>query len=343
MHIGILGGGNISESHLKAALEIDGLEVSAVCGQNQKKVEELAGICQAVTYTDTGAFLKHRPMELVAIGSPSGLHAEQGIAAARAGLHVLVEKPIDISVVRAKKLITVCEKAGVKLGVFFQDRVAPDSRRLKKMITSGRLGDLLLATAHVKWYRPPEYYGDSRWRGTWALDGGGAVMNQAIHTVDLLLWFLGDVRRVTGLTRTQLHEIEVEDTAVAVLEFENGVLGTFEASTSAFPGQPRKMFISGSEGTVSLEHDRLVAIDLHTSRESDKRPEAAERNLSESSPVVSDVTGHREILRDFIEAIQGNRSPLCDGHEACRSVELIEAIYRSAREGRTVSLGTEGP
>jgi predicted dehydrogenase len=143
---------------------------------------------------------------------------------------------------------------------------------------------------------------------------------------------------VTELTRTQLHEIEVEDTAVALLEFESGALGTFEASTSAFPGQPRKLFVSGSEGTISLEHDRIVAIDLHSARESDMKPQATGRNLSESSPVVSDVTGHREILRDFIEAIQLDRPPLCDGREGRRSVELVEAIYKSAREGAPVSL-----
>jgi predicted dehydrogenase len=338
MNVGILGGGNISESHLKAALEIDGVEVSAVCGQNRQKVEALANICQATTYIDTAEFLKHRPMDLVAIGSPSGIHAEQGIAAAGAGLHVLVEKPIDISTERADQLISACARANRKLGIFFQDRVAPDSRRLKRMIDSGGLGDVLLATAHVKWYRPPDYYGDSRWRGTWELDGGGALMNQAIHTVDLLLWLLGDVRQVTALTRTQLHEIEVEDTAVAILDFESGALGTFEASTSAYPGQPRKLFVSGSEGTVSLEHDKIVAIDLHSAHETDSKPEATGRNLSESSPVVSDVTGHREIIRDFIEAIELDRPPLCDGFEARRSVELVEAIYRSAREGVPVAL-----
>ncbi|MGW8182272.1 MAG: Gfo/Idh/MocA family protein, partial [bacterium] len=305
---------------------------------NQTKVKDLASSCQASIYSDTEAFLQHRPMDIVAIGSPSGVHAEQGIAAARSGLHVLVEKPIDINTKRADELISACNRARVKLGVFFQDRVAQDSLRLKELITSGRLGDILLATAHVKWYRPPDYYGDSRWRGTWALDGGGAVMNQAIHTVDLLLWLLGSVKCVTALARTQLHKIEVEDTAVAVLEFENGALGTFEASTSAFPGQPRKLFVSGSEGTVYLEHDRIVSVDLHSTQESETKPEVSSRNLSESSPVVSNVTGHREILRDFIEAIQLDRPPLCDGNEGRKSLELVEAIYRSAREGSPVSL-----
>ena len=339
MHIGILGGGNISESHLKAALEIEDLEVSAVCGQNQQKVEKLASHCQAATYSETAEFLKHRPMDLVAIGSPSGLHGEQGIAAAKAGLHVLVEKPLEINTERADQLISECDRAKVKLGIFFQDRVAPDSRRLKKLINNGELGRISLATAHVKWYRPPEYYGDSRWRGTWALDGGGAVMNQAIHTVDLLLWLLGDVRCVTALTKTQLHDIEVEDTAVALWEFKSGALGTFEATTAAFPGQPRRLFVSGSEGTVTFEHDRIVSFDLHSGHDaSDQEPAAEGRNLSESSPVVSDVTGHREILRDFIDAIRLDRPPICDGREGRRSVELVEAIYRSARERTTVSL-----
>ncbi len=338
MHIGILGGGNISESHLRAALEIDGLEISAICGQNQEKVKNLASTCHAASYGETEAFLRHRPMDLVAIGTPSGLHAEQGIAAAQEGLHVLVEKPIDTKTKRADKLISECDQANVKLGVFFQDRVAPDTRRLKQMINAGKLGDILLVTAHVKWYRPPEYYGDSRWRGTWALDGGGAVMNQAIHTVDLLLWLMGDVKRVNAFTRTQLHDIEVEDTAVAILEFKSGALGTFEASTAAFPGEPRRLFVSGSEGTISLEHDRIVKIELHSGRKSDGKAEVMGRNLSESSPVVSDVTGHREILRDFIAAIEQDRAPLCDGREGRRSVELVEAMYESARDGIPVTL-----
>lgn len=339
--VGILGGGNISETHLRAAQEAEGVQVAAVCGYNAAKVAKLGESAGVPAYTDLENFLSHQPMDLVAIGSPSGKHAEQGIQAAERGLHVLVEKPIDITTERADQLIATCSRKGVKLGVFFQDRVAPDLQRLKSMIDNGDLGRIHLATAHVKWYRPPEYYGDSRWRGTWALDGGGAVINQAIHTVDLILWLLGDVGRVYAATGTKLHDIETEDTAVAVIEFKSGTLATFEAATSAYPGQPRRIFVSGSEGTAQVEHDLLVAVDLVNSTVDTQAKGEPGRNLSESSPVVENVTGHRLIIEDFVKAIEADIDPLCDGLEGRRSVELIEAIYKSARTRQPIELVTD--
>jgi len=339
--IGILGGGNISESHMKAAQEAKGVRIAAVCGYNADKVAKLAETASVPAYTDLDEFLGHKPMDMVAIGSPSGTHAEQGVQAAEKGLHVLVEKPIDITTERADLLIETCSRKGVKLGVFFQDRVAPDLQRLKSMIDNGELGTIHLATAHVKWFRPPEYYGDSQWRGTWALDGGGAAMNQGSHTVDLLLWLLGQPKRVYGLTGTKLHSIETEDTAVAVIEFESGALATFEAATSAFPGQPRRLFVSGSEGTAQVEHDQLVSIDLADSTMSTEEKGEPARNLSESSPVVENVTGHRLIIEDFVRAIEQDLNPLCDGAEGRRCVELIEAIYKSAGTNQPVEFGSD--
>ena len=199
----------------------------------------LAAQYDAGAYETLDAFLDHRPMDMVAIGTPSGLHGEHGIAAARRGLHVLVEKPIEITSQRADVLIAEAARAGVTLGVLFQDRLKPGVQRMKALVDSGRLGTPILATAHVKWYRSPSYYADSRWRGTIALDGGGALINQAVHTIDLLLWLFGPVRRVFGRTATRLHRIESEDTAVAALEFASGALGTVEAATSAYPGYSR--------------------------------------------------------------------------------------------------------
>ena len=175
MRVGLIGGGNISATHARAAEAIPGVEIVAIYGSNPKKVAALAGARHAVAYSDFEKFLAHRPMDFVAIGSPSGLHAEHGIAAARRGLHVLVEKPIDIHTARADALIAEADKAGVKLGVFFQDRFKPDLIHLKQWLDSGSLGKVHLVDARVKWYRPPEYYTNSRWRGTWALDGGGAA------------------------------------------------------------------------------------------------------------------------------------------------------------------------
>src|SRR6266404_7103206 len=163
-HIGIIGGGGISETHALAAREIDGVKIAAIFGRNREKIDRLSDLYGGKAYQDFQAFLQHQPMSMVLIGSPSGLHAEQGIAAARHGLHVLVEKPLDINLDRADALIAECEQAGVKLGVFFQDRVAPGICKLKELIDAGRLGKLILVSARVKWYRPPEYYSGSRWR-----------------------------------------------------------------------------------------------------------------------------------------------------------------------------------
>lgn len=338
IHIGIVGGGNISETHARAAREIEGVEIAAIYGLNREKSKQLGQRYGGVVYTDFEGFLEHRLLNLVAIGSPSGLHAEQGIAAARHGLHVIVEKPIDITVARAGALIVECEKAGVKLGVFFQDRVAPDLCRLKDLIDAGRLGKPVLVSARVKWFRPPEYYSGSRWRGTYALDGGGALINQGVHTVDLLLWLMGDVTRVQAKAITALHKIEVEDTVVATLEFSSGAVGALEVATSAYPGYPRRLEVTGSEGTIIVEDDRIVAADLRTPLEDLLLTADRKSHSSATSPVVSDVSGHRRLLEDFIRAIETNGSPRCDGHEGRRSLELVEAIYESARSGRPVSL-----
>ena len=344
-HLGILGGGNISQTHARAAQEIGGARVVAVCGQNVNRIKQLADPLGAVAYEDLNTFLTHRPMEAVLIGSPSGLHAEQGIQAARHGLHVLVEKPLAISTAQADALIAACDKEGVKLSVFFQDRVAPEVRKLKELLDRGALGKPILASARVKWYRPPEYYSGSRWRGTWALDGGGALMNQGIHTVDLLLWLMGDVRTLWAKARTALHNIEVEDTVVATLDFASGAIGSLEATTSAYPGYSRRLELTGSEGTIILENDRLVAADLRTPLAnpiSERETIADERA---TSPTISDVRGHRAVIEDLLQAISTDRQPLCDGREGRRSVELVQAIYRSSQTGQAVNLaaGDERP
>ncbi len=338
MRIGIVGGGNISETHARAARAIPGVEIAALCGGNKEKVERLCREHGGTPYTDFEKFLAHKPMEMVALGSPSGMHAEQGIAAARHGLHVLTEKPMDITIAQADALIAATDKAGVKLGVFHQDRFKPDLRRVKDLLDGGILGKPILAEARVKWYRPPEYYADSKWRGTTALDGGGALMNQGVHTVDLLLWLWGDVVAVQAKMASSLHKIESEDTLVALLEFANGALGTLIATTSIFPGYPRRVELSGSEGTLAIEQDLLVRADLHKPDPSLIRNEAGDQNPSAASPTVSDIRGHKAALEDFLRAIETNGQPACKGREGRRSVALVEAIYEAARSGTRVSV-----
>ncbi len=342
IHVGLIGGGNITETHARAARAIPGVAIAAIHGSNAEKIARLSREHGGTPYPDLDAFLQHRPMDLVILGSPSGLHAAQGIAAARSGLHVLTEKPIEISTVRADALIEAARQSKIQLGVIFQDRTKPHIRQLKNWLEQGLLGKLLLVDARVKWYRPPEYYANSRWRGTLALDGGGALINQGIHTVDLLLWLLGDVAGVQARTATQLHQIEAEDTATAILEFANGALGVFHATTAAYPGYPRRVEITGTEGTVVLEHDRIVAANL-------RNPQAAadlaaqldstvDQNQSASSATVSDFRGHQAVLEDFLQAIQSNHAPACDGPEGRRSLALVEAIYRAARDAASSKL-----
>ncbi len=329
VHIGIWGGGSISDTHARAAAEIEGVRVAAVGGINAAKVKAIADRHQAAAFSDLGALVGHRPLDILLIGSPSGLHADDGITAARAGLHVLVEKPLDVTVEKADALISVCRDAGVKLGVFFQDRFAPDLVRLKEALGQGVLGRPFLASARVKWWRPPEYYSSSRWRGTVALDGGGATVNQGIHTLDLLLWLLGDVRGVFARRASARHAIEVEDTLVATLEFANGALATYEATTAAFPGYPRQIELSGSEGTVVVRQNRVVAADLKTPVAGLVSDPGADTS-SASSPIVGDISGHKAAINDLLLAIRANSEPRCNGLEGRRSVELVEALYRSA-------------
>jgi len=225
--------------------------------------------------------------------------------------------------------------------VCFQDRVATEIVRLKQLVDAGRIGKPILVSGKVKWYRPPEYYTDSRWRGSSTLDGGGALMNQGVHTVDLLLWLMGDVVRVNAKAITALHKIEVEDTVVTTLQFARAI-GTLEAATSAYPGYRRRVELTGSEGTIILEDNQIVAVDLRIPGEDLPSPhdnlKEASTNPSATSPVVSDVGGHRKILEDFIRAIETDGKPACDGYEGRRSVELVQAIYESSRTGESVTL-----
>jgi len=334
-HIGLIGGGNITDTHARAVRAIPGVEIAAIYGTNKGKIDRLCHEYGGKPYDDFDAFLNHRPLDMVAIGSPSGLHAQQGIAAARHGLHVLTEKPIEITTARADTLIEATEKAGVKLGVIFQDRTRPETRQLKQWMNDRLIGKPILVDARVKWYRPPDYYGKSRWRGTLSLDGGGALINQAIHTVDLLLWLLGDVVRVQARIATALHSIEGEDVAVAILEFSSGATGVFQATTAAYPGYPRRLEITGSEGTVILENDRIIAKDLRNSPHGATVSTPPDDNLRASSPAVADCSGHQAMFEDFLHAIEHNTTPLCDGRDGRRSIALVEAIYRAA--GRITS------
>jgi UDP-N-acetyl-2-amino-2-deoxyglucuronate dehydrogenase len=332
IHIGLIGGGNITETHARAVNAIPGAQISAIYGINAEKVAHLCREHAGKPFADFQAFLSHRPMQAVILGSPSGQHAEQGVAAAQRGLHILTEKPIDISTKRADTLIDAANRSGVKLAVIFQDRLKPNIQMLKQWLDTGVLGKSLLIDARVKWYRPPGYYSNSKWRGTLALDGGGALINQAIHTVDLLLWLFGDVVRLQARTATLLHKIEAEDTAIAHLEFASGAVATLLATTAAYPGYPRRLEITTTEGSVILEHDRVVAVDFRNPPPNIATNVSGDANQSASSATVTDITAHKAVIENFLSSIVNNTPLTCDGPEGRRSLALVEAIYRGAKQ-----------
>ena len=307
MRIGIIGGGGISATHVRAARGIDGVAVVAVYGYNREKTAALAAEADAVAYDDFERFLAH-PMDMVAIGSPSGLHAEQAVAAVRRGLHALVEKPLDVIPAAIDTLIAEADRAGRTVGVIFQERLLPEVVALKARLDAGEFGTPLFISGQMHWYRPPAYYTSSRWRGTRSLDGGGVLINQGIHTLDLMLHLFGGVRRVSGCLATRLHAIEVEDTAAALLEFDSGALGVFEGTTAAAPGFPRRLEIAGSAGRAVYEDPPRPA-------------------------TVADPLPHRRVFEDFIEAVRDGRPPMCDARDGRRSVALIDAICRSQTSG----------
>jgi len=343
---GIVGCGMIAGFHARAINDIRGAKVVAVHTsnpENGKKIAEIVGGCEI--YTDYKEFLRHPGMHIVNVCTPSGAHLEPAAAAAAAGKHVVVEKPLEITLPRCDKLIAACEKNNVKLCAIFPSRFSPANIALKQAIDSGRFGKLTLGDTYVKWWRSQEYYDSGKWRGTWELDGGGAYMNQAIHNVDLLYWFMGDVAEVSGITATLAHErIEVEDTGVAALRFANGALGVIEATTSAYPGLLKKTEIHGTKGTVIVEQDDILLwqFEKDTAKDRSIREKFAKRvggTGGASNPAAISYQGHLDQLKDFVKAIQTGGEPLVNGSEGRKSVEIILAIYKSSKTGRRIELG----
>jgi len=336
LRVGFTGGGNITDTHLRAVQGVPGLQAVGICGSNAAKVGAIAAKDGLLTAPSLAALLDATQLDIVCIGSPSGVHADEIALAASRGCHVLCEKPLDVTCARVDMAIEAVERAGVSLGLFFQDRCTPAFREARDAIAAGQLGRILLVDARVKWWRTPEYYKSAAWRGTPSLDGGGALMNQGIHTIDLLLFLLGDVKEVQARTATTLHAIEVEDTLVATMVYASGALGTFHATTAAWPGYPRRIEISGTEGTLQLEHDRIAGWDLKSGHVAGATLTSASQ--SASTAVVADATPHRRVVEDFVLALQHGRRPACDGREGRRSIALAQALYEAARTGRTTAV-----
>lgn len=343
---GIVGCGMIAAFHVRAIQDLPDAKVVALHTSNRANAQKIADqVGGCAIYTDYAEFLKHPGLQIVNICTPSGAHLDPAVAAAAAGKHVVVEKPLEITLERCDAIIAACERAGVKLCTIFPSRFSPANIALKQAIDAGKFGRLTLGDAYVKWWRTQEYYDNGGWRGTWKLDGGGAYMNQAIHNVDLLNWLMGEVTEVSGFTGTLAHErIEVEDTGVAVVRFKNGALGVIEATTSAWPGMLKKTEIHGTQGSAIVEQDDVLLwkFDPETPEDQHTRDRFAQKiggGGGASDPKAISYQGHLRQLEDFVQAIQTGSKPLVDGAEGRKSVEIILAIYESSKTGQRVKLG----
>jgi predicted dehydrogenase len=339
----IVGTGMIAGYHARAIRETPGARLVGVVSRSPLKGAAFAQEHGIPELSETvEAMLKHPDVHVLDVTTPSGAHLDPALSAIRAGRHVLVEKPLEATPARVDALIDAAAGRGVKLGTIFQGRFGAGARRVKAAIERGRLGRLVLASAYVKWQRTAAYY-QTPWKGTWELDGGGALMNQAIHGVDLLQWFAGLPTEVSGRMTRRVHTaIEADDTTVASLVFSCGALGCIEATTAAFPGWSRRIELCGEHGSVCLEDDRIARWDFARPEPEDEAVRAAPRDdelgSGAGSPGSISIAGHLRQIQDFVAAVREDRAPIVDGHEGRKAVALIHAIYESARRGVAVRL-----
>jgi predicted dehydrogenase len=340
--IGIVGTGMIAAFHAKAIAAMQSAELVACCSRRPDQMQAFAGKNGGAAYTSLAAFMAHPGLDVVAICTPSGAHLEPALAAAAAGKHVICEKPLEVTTARVDQMIAACAEAGVMLAGIFPRRFNPSTALLKQAVAERRFGRIASADAYVKWWRTQAYYDSGAWRGTWALDGGGALMNQSIHTVDLLLHVMGDVRAVRAETRLVAHEgIEVEDTAIAMLEFKSGALGVIQGTTAAWSreGHPAEVQITGEGGSVFLTDDRFRVWEFAEEIPADERIRAEyglnapQAGAGAADPAAIDFSWHQRNYEDALDALRAGRTPSLHGQEARRAVALIEAIYRSAKAG----------
>ena len=360
IRFGVLGCGSIGPTHMGAIRQIADADLVAVADVVPERAASAAtryGVSSV--YTGLDALLADPAVDAICICTPSGLHADQAARALRAGKHVVVEKPMDVSLEACDRLIAAEGETGKKLTIISQHRFDAASVLLKAAIDAGKLGRIVLADADVKWWRTQAYYDSGDWRGTWAMDGGGALMNQGVHSVDLLQWLTGGVSSLYGQIRTRAHErIEVEDTAVAALAFECGAIGTLTATTAAWEGYPVRIDIYGTDGSAVLEGDRLSLLRLKTGEEfkseaaaahalsvasggtASVKEDAASRETAVEAAAPGAVWGdsHRAQIEDFIRAIRTDGTPLIDGREGRRPIEIITAVYRSAQTGQPITI-----
>ena len=339
---GIIGAGMIAEVHAQALANMPNAEMVAVCTRRLEQAEAFASKHGCKAYDHLDAMLAHDGLDIVTLCTPSGAHLEPAVAAAEAGKHVIVEKPLEVTLERIDKMVAACDANNVMLCGILPRRFMRSTQLCKQAIDQGRFGKLTLAEASVKWWRPQSYYDSGAWRGTWELDGGGALMNQSIHTVDLLLHLMGDVQRVSGFAGCAAHtNIEVEDVAVAILEFTNGARGVIQGSTACWSaaGHPAQVQICGTAGSAFMADDRFSVWEF-----ADPQPEDAKvlemygvnadaAGAGAADPTAINFTWHQHNFEEAVAALREDRPPTLGGAESRKAVEVIAAIYASAAQG----------
>jgi len=336
---GLIGCGAIAPVHAEAIAQLDNARVVAVCDVVEERARALAARCGADWCVDYHELLRRDDIHIVNIVTWSGLHAEIGVVAAGAGKHVICTKPIDVTLDKIDRLIDACRGAGVKLAAIHQFRNFPSFARLKQAIDEERLGRIYLGNAFVPWHRAQAYYDSAEWRGTWRWDGGGALMNQGIHYVDLIQWLVGPVAEVQAYTDTMAHQIEVEDAAVAALRYHNGALGLIMGSTAIYKGLPSRIEVYGATGNVAIEGEDIVRWHVGEQEVVGRFSGATLGADDPRSGLSSAVGAHVEQIGDLLRAIEEDREPVLSGEEARKAVAIVLAIYESARTGRPVKPG----
>jgi len=338
MNFGLIGTGTIAHTHAKAVQALPDAALTGCFSRSTKKNEQFASDYGIKAYPTLESMLSDQEVDCVIICTPSGSHYETAMLAMNHKKHIIVEKPLEITLERIDKMIDHAKKQNIKLTCIFQSRFAEASRELKKAVEQGRFGRITMADAIVKWYRTQEYYDSGKWRGTWELDGGGALMNQSIHAIDLLQWLAGDVEYIQAATATLGHErIEVEDTAAAVLRFKSGALGIIQGTTAAYPGFQKRIEINGTDGSVVMEDDHFTHWEFKDETDADNRIReklsvGTAPKETASDPSVNPVHLFEAQITDFIEAVKNDRDPFITPEDARRSVETILGIYQSAKE-----------
>jgi predicted dehydrogenase len=326
----IIGAGTIGPAHAEAIDAVAEAKLVIVCDVVEQKAQALAEKYGAAWTTDIGEALAREEVQAVSVCTPSGLHGDHTILAAEAGKHILCEKPMDITLCKIDEMIQAAEENEVKLAGVFQSRTIPEHIKVREAVRGGKLGKLCLGDCYQKWYRAHDYYASAGWRATWELDGGGCFMNQGVHGIDLIQWIMGKAARVSAHCRHLTRNIPVEDTGVAMVEWENGALGVIEGTTSIWPGLATRHEIAGSDGTIVVEGGAITKWEV----QGDESVATGEAGVGASGDSKAfTATGHIAHIHDLCQAIWENRDPAITGREARNAVEIIKAIYLSSREG----------